>query len=398
MGPILAETDNLLTLYRHAVGTSRVPMILHDWCALAGIAACLEDRVYMEKLAKPLSPSLWTFLIAPSACGKGTAIEELMGYIQHTPINLFYGEVTAQALKKRMSGKPKEGQRSKAKQFLVNEEAAACIRSGSLAQDFIVHMTANYKVPRGIALRASTLTHGDMAVYDQCINWLLGSTIEWAVDAIPRDAIEGGFLGRLLPVVIDTYDPKNKGKGIRPPDYNEVSEFLVEKFQELCEVEGEMAFSLQAEELYQRWDTTREIPKDERLRATYVRMDDNVRKLSMVFTKAEDLRLKVIKERHLKLAIDAASRLMPGAVKLLHASSITDRTKDYETVLRLLRRHKGIIRHSVLLQRMAGYGVDKIGVMKALDMVKHVGKLTEHTIRTDSGRPAKGYSFRERWT
>lgn len=394
----LRETDNLLALYQHAVGSSRIPVVLHQWCAISGIAACLEDRVYLEKLKKPLPPSLWIFLLAPSAVGKGTAIEELMEYLAPTPINLFYGEVTAQALKKHMNGKNKSGEsHHRSKQYLVNEEAAACIRSGNLAQDFIMHMTANYKVPRGIAYRASTLSSGNMAVYDQCINWLLASNIKWATDAIPNDAIEGGFLGRLLPVVVDDYDPRNKQKGTRPDDYDEVHHVLLDKFMQLCEVEGEMHMTEAAQQMHDDWDEHRVLPTDERLRATYVRMDDNVLKLSMVFAKAEDYKARAIKERHMQLAIRACSKLMPAAVKLLTASSVTERTKDYSVVLNFLKKHKGIIRHSILLQRMSAYGIDKIGMMKALDMVKHTGKLTDHVIKTESGRTARGYSFKERW-
>jgi hypothetical protein len=399
---ILHETDNLLALYEHAIGTSRVPKVLHQWCAVAGVAACLEDRVFVEKLDNPLNPSLWTFLIAPSACGKGTAIKELMKYIgplnAEGHINLYYGDVTAQALKKVMSGKPKqETPHHRSKQFLVNEEAAACIRSGGLARDFIVHMTANYDIPPGIAYKASTLTNGAMATYDQCINWLLGSNIQWAVDSIPKDAIDGGFLGRLLPIVIDDYDPRNKGRGERPPDFEDVQYVLHERFKELCEIRGQFRVSNLARECHDRWDQTREIPKDERLRATYVRMDDNVWKLAQSFSAAERPQDLLIKERHMEQAIKAATSLLPGAIKLLNASAVTERTKDYEIVLKLLKKHKGPIRHSVLMQRLAGYGIDKMGMMRAIEMVKHVGKLTEGTVKGDSGRSSKVYRFRERW-
>ena len=399
---ILQETDNLIELYRHSIGTTRVPMALHDWSVIAGIAACLEDRVWVEKLQKKLAPNLWIFMIAPSAAGKGSAIEELMDYIgpldREHHLNLYYGPVTAQALKKRMAGRPKDDTtHHRSKQFLVNEEASECIRSGNMAQDFIVSMTAQYRIPRGIVYRTETLTNGSANIADPCINWLLGSNIEWAIKSIPQDLLNGGFLGRVLPVVIPNYDPKNKMKGQRPPDYEDVKYLLAQRFEELCCTEGEMSVGRRAMELHDRWDDQREVPKDDRLRATYVRMDDNVWKLSMVFAKAEDVRIKQIGERHMHLAIKACERLIPGAKQLLNASGVTVRTQDYDTTFKVIKKHGGVIKHSILLQRLASHGIDKWGMMKALDMMEHAGQLKKHTIPSAGTRTAKGYSLMARW-
>lgn len=399
---ILSTTDNLLTLYRHAIGTTRVPMALHDWCAIAGIAACLEDRVWIPKLGDKLFPNLWTFMFAPSAAGKGTAIKELMKYIgplsNEGHLNLFYGPVTAQAFKKRMAGKPKDGEpHHKSKQFLVNEEAAECIRSGSMAQDFIVSMTAQYSIPQGVVYRTETVTNGQANIYDGCINWLLGSNMDWAIKAIPQDLLNGGFLGRILPVIISDFDPRNKKKGKRPDDYEEVFGYLREAFEELTEIEGEIHVTRRAIELHDRWDEQRKIPNDDRLRATYVRMDDNVWKMSQVFAVAEDHQNPSVCERHMQQAINASTALIPGAKLVLDAAGVTNRTIEYELLLKIMRNHGGVIRHSVLMQRCAAQGIDKYGMLKALDMMDHAGKLQKHTIPSAGSRTAKGYSIKARW-
>lgn len=391
---VLRQTDNLIAIYQYAIGSSRVPVQLHQWCALSGIAACVEDHVYVEKLGKPLSPQLWVFLIAPPASGKGTAIKELMSYMISAEVNYIYGEVTAQALLKRTAGKPKEGGRERSKVFLVNEEAANCIHNGPQARDFITQMTALYELPRGVLYHKDAVTSGAFTTHDLTINWLLGSNMKWAVDSIPREAIELGFLGRILPIVIDERDIDRDDKTIalRPDDFDECRKVLAERFGELRTVGGEFGVSKLARAFHRDWELERKMPKDDRLAATYTRMDDNVWKLAMVFSLADSIEL-LIKERHIRQAINATEGLIPSAVKMMNAASVTERTRSAWDVERILKDHAGWLKHTALLQRCHRNGLDAFGMKVGLDSLEGRGKLEKRRYENATKRGGICYRF-----
>lgn len=384
---ILRHTDNLVALYTHAVGQTEVPIVLHQWCCLAAIAACVEDRVYVMKHHKPLDPSLWIMLLGPSAVGKGQAItKEMMPYLEAVGVNTFFGEVTAQALMKRMSGR-----KGNAKVFLVNEEAAVCIRYGPAAKDFLTHMTGIYQMPPGLTYRKAALSSGDMKATGININWLLGSTLEWAIDSIPREAIEGGFLGRILPVMVPynlevrIADPK------RPPDYVAVRKTILRRFARLRELSGEMKVSKQARALHDHWYHTREIPTDPRLLPTWKRMDDNVWKLSQVYVLAEDEEM-LLCERHMEMGIKASERLLPGAERLLEAASITPGTKATEAAKEILMGH-GMMKHYELSRLMHARGFSRRDQEEALRQLKDMGRLEMMRYKPLRGKPGMKYQW-----
>jgi hypothetical protein len=392
----LHRDSNLLDLYEYSIGKRQSPMILHRWCAIAGIAACLEDRVWVPKMGKPLNPSLWIMLIAPSAIGKGDAIGELMDYMRSAKVNTFYGEVTAQSLMKAMSGDPKKGLGHRAKIFLVNEEAAMCIRYGLAAKDFLIHMTGMYKVPKGMPLRKEALSSGRYAIHDPCINWTLGSTMEWAVDSIPREAIEGGFLGRLLPVIADYNLDERIPRPERPHNLRRIQRWLHERFRELRELCGEFEISDQALEIHAEWYMKRKSPVDERLIPTWIRRDDNVWKMAQNLAVADRPKLRILAQ-HMRQAILITEALEPASRLLLRAASSTDRTKDMTTIEKMLKKAK-VIKHSVLMQKCSAYGIDKRGMVAAIDMLQTMGRVKAVREAGHRGPPALVYQYITRHT
>ena len=104
---ILEETKNLIRLYLHHAGDSEIPPEFHLWCCVSMIAACVANRIWLEKFrGKPLYPNLYTALLGPSGIGKGEAIDTALQFVKDNPrVNVYNGKASPQHLIARL-GKP----------------------------------------------------------------------------------------------------------------------------------------------------------------------------------------------------------------------------------------------------------------------------------------------------
>lgn len=387
---ILEQTNHLLLLYRHHIGKTEVPIVLHDAACLAGIAAACEDRIWFEKFkGSRLTPSLYTFLVAPSAIGKGDACDRIMTYVSELPINNYVGMITAEKMLERMSGTPKKGEDDvkRSKIFLVQEELAMCVGTGPQAFNFVKHMTGLYKRGQG-KIEKATVTGANATIYKQNINWLAGTTTKWMTTSIPQDAIEGGFIGRLYGVSVDYNLDLRYVRPIYPPDYDEVVEHLHKRFRKISRLEGQFKMSAKAAALEEHWYKNRPAPTDESMIPTFKRQHDMVLKMSMIFSLCESYDF-IIRNRHFIQGRDTIMASEKTIRAILHASSTnTGGTNGVEIARDIIHKSKKIQRSTLMLM-VARKGLDKRALDSALDTL-----MTENSIKTYTEPRAHGPAAR----
>jgi len=310
---ILDETTDLVHLYKHHVGLSEVPVDLHVWAAIAGIAACVADRVWIMKLGKKLTPALYTMMVTSSAAGKGGAVDVLTPYLEELDaVNMYSGVITAQKLIQMMAGPKikkhvaKETAPSElvvkepSKIFLVTEELGWCLGTGPPAIEFIRTMTGIYN--KSNKIQKATVTRGRAVIHHASLNWFAGTTIQWLVDSLPKNAIEGGFIGRLIIIDSDRDVRIRHRDAIFPPDRDEVIAHLMKRFRRLTTVEGEFRVTKEARQIEDQWYYSRPEPDDVRLIPIWRRQHDHMLKLAMVLSLSESHDLRIMR-RHMMAAV-----------------------------------------------------------------------------------------------
>jgi hypothetical protein len=317
------------------------------------IAACAGERIwYTKHRGSKLLPNLYTFMLGPSGLGKDTAVNDSMKFLKHIPtIKLYAGKATAAHVIDYLSNSNKNGP---AKIYLVTPEMAMSVGSGSLADDFVKLMTALY-TSSNYPITEGTRTSGTHVLTDPCINWTSGSTEEWMMRCLTRDAIEGGFFARVLPIRAN-YDFANRiYKIIYPDDYEEVVDHIHARITILSRLAGEFAMTREADMIAEHWFMNRDIPEDDSLIPSWQRAESMILKVAMIFSLADNLELGdlIINKEHLIRAQRLIQEVHKNVPYFLTLAARGPETEYVERVASVIRRAKSIPRY-ILMRAMSG--------------------------------------------
>lgn len=383
---ILDDTNHMLYLFRHLCGESEVPQRFYDWTFLTAIAAAVQDRVWVEKFeGDRLTPNLYTFLVGPSGLGKSTAIKRVMPFLnQLDNVPSHIGPITGAALNALLAGsKNKPGM---GKILLIQDELAMCIGSGEMAFDFIKALTGIYSPTA--KMQKATLSGGLITIKNASINWVAGTTVEWMVKTIPREAIKGGFIGRLFPVC-ETYNyNKRVPRPTSPPDAEEVREHLMVRFQQLANLKGKMKLTKKARAVLDHWYMTRPEPENDNMASIWQRQHDMVYKVSTIYSLCVDYSL-VIKSDMVSQAIEDVSRAEEDAKVVIRAADATETSDVIDVVRRIILRSR-YLPESALMKECTKRGISKRAMNDALDALE-----TERAIHFRTRKLVTGSS--QRW-
>jgi len=394
--PVTLQTTNLIKLYEHLVGKSEVPTQFHLWCCLATIAACVQDRVWVEKFkGSRLTPNLYVVLLGPSGCGKGKAIDIATAFVQHLKrVNMYRGKSTAPFLIDYMGRRRKvasgESVLENPKLFLVTPELSMSVGSGPFADDFIKLMTELFTGGEYL-FQAGTRTRGNVTIRGHCINWLGGTTREWFVQSLSRDAIEGGALARIVLVPADYDFALRYVRPVVPPNYEWLQEHIQARFLLLTALQAQpFAMTTDAREVEEQWYYERKAPEDDALYPTFRRQHDLLLKLSMLLALADGGEL-IITRPHVvaaKTLVSAAEHAVPDVVSL---ASMPPEAGGFIMVRDTIQR-LGRVRRSVLTQKCSRRGIS------AAKIDEHVRTLrAANIIRMFHAERATWYEWKRRW-
>lgn len=402
----LDETRDWCELYLHQIGTSEVPRNFHFWASMSLLAAAVGDRVWIEPDAgRKIFPNLYVFLIGPSGSGKEQAVMGAAKLGTHEPIlDLFMGRATRQYLLDYLTkdGPMEDGMRyaHNPHLYLVTEELGSAIRAGDLGHDLISFMTEFYTgKPVG---QDGTRGSGMVTLYNPCFNWLAGTTDEWLIRAVDRDAIEGGFFARVIAVRGRRNYKERCPQIVYPPDRDEVREHLKWRVSQYALLRGGFRFTPAAQALHDEWYMQRAEPADSLEEPGFNRSDEMVFRLSLLLRLSEiDL---VVDDHgqgamisphvdvcHFTEALHLWEGLAADMPATMRKASATERSNVVDVVGEILQRSKAID-HSTLLKRVGNRGMDHAMLQSAIATLKERGEITEELVKT-AGRPRKVYRW-----
>ncbi len=372
------DSSSFVDLYMHAIGTSEIPLIYHQWCSLFTISACVADRVWYRKFElSRLTPNLYLMLLGPSGNGKGGALSFSERLIRDTPtIKVWNGMITAPRLIDKL-GKPTKDERGRkvlanSKIVLLTPELATSVGEGLMARKFVTLMTALFEGHAN--WDEGNRTAGDIEIKDCSIVWGAGTTSQWCVECLPKSAIDSGFLARSV-IANAEYDyNKRIPKPSVPDDFFEVYQQLQIRCLTFAAISGEMSMTPPASRIHDEWYMTRPQEHEVALEAAWHRDDDLCLKLSMLLSLAESPLDMTIETRHLV----AAQRLIVKAHKGLPALLAQASQTPESEVINIIRndiKKAGTITHRSLMQRMGARGKRARDVRDATLQLRGMGEI-----------------------
>jgi hypothetical protein len=380
----LDDTGNFIKLYRHMVGKSEVPQQFHLWTCLSLLAACAGERYWIEKFrGSKLYPNLYVVLLGPSGCGKGVAIDLATRLVQDNPeVNTYRGKTTGQYLIQHLGTRTKtsDGRQllENARMYLLTPELAMSVGSGTLADDFIKIVTELY-TGGDYLFQYGTRTHDNVTMRGHVINWLGGSTKEWFIQALTRDAVEGGALARMV-LIPAKYDCAVRyPEPILPHDHEFIKQHLEARVMMIIHGDGGLFVKTdEARLIEEQWYHSRDVPGDDVLMPTWRRQHDLMLKLAMLLSLADGGDL-VIRKSHMAAAKQMSHAAQVAVPSIITLASLPPEHAGYQFVRDFIKK-AGKVQRQTLTTRCAKRGIMAARLDEFLKML-----LGEHVITKKKG-------------
>lgn len=345
------------------------------WSSLAAISAVMKKNVYMDRFYYKLYPNIYVFLVAKSGLRKSNPVTLAKKLVQETgATRVIAGRNSIQSVLKDL------GKAHTVPNGPVVKNAAGFMVSGELASFLI-------KDPEALTIltdlydtfanepewRNSTKTQGVDTLKEPCIT-LLGATNEdHFQDAVPQNAIGGGFMGRTLVVyegmrrsINDLLDPPKVVPNI--PD-------LVCYLKEISQLTGQFVLCQDARDVYRPWYQEISIAPHNDKTGSIERLGDTVLKVSMLLSLSDSLSLE-IKSKHMNEAIYRCEECLAGLQQVTMGAGKSDLAQVTALILKhLIKRPDHKATRKQLLSAYWGE-VDSITLDRVMETIINAGAAT----------------------
>ena len=374
-------TTDFLSLYVHHAGQSEVPPQFHYFAGVSLLAATVSDRVWLmrDSGGTRIYPNLYVFLIGPSGSGKERAITTAAKLAEdHPSMGLLASTgITKQYLIDHVTRPRPTGEDHRNIVYLVTEELGMSIPSKELGKELIKFMTGHY-IRSTVPLREGTRTHGPKVLPPLCLNWLAGTTDEWLLQAVEKDAILGGFFARVLGIRGRRTGTPRCANILYPADRKEVARQLKLRVEMYTTLRAQFIKSYEAILWYNQWYESYEVrptPTDPLLEAAFNRTDEMVHRLAMILKLSSmddipgyftDVQIEV---EYFQEAARLWTALMEGVPETVRKAVSTRESGDADTLLEMIRRAR-TMDHSTLLRRARNHGMNAERVGRAIETLR----------------------------
>ena len=322
--------------------TSEPPTVFHFMSSFTLLGAALERNVYFDKGFYRVYPNVATVLIAPTGkCRKTSATNIALKLAREVGLNVLSDRLTPEALVDGLMG------REAATGIVYAPELAVFLGRSKYLEGMVPLLTTLFDAPD--RWHSKTIGRGDSKLAHVALSFLGASTIEWFVEALPREAFSGGFMSRLLFVVQEDTD---RTFALPERMRGETWEGLREQLQDLMELRGEVTLDNAARSWYLKWyeKHQKETVEDEKFAGYHERKPDHMLRMAMLLRMAENQSKQVL-PRDFEVSLemlDWLEKWLPKAFGIVAASQVGG---FQQKILTLLYKHGGELPHSVLLKK-----------------------------------------------
>jgi hypothetical protein len=295
---------------------SESPRRYYYWATLAAIACVVRDQVWLDKFMYKLYPNIYVLIVGKSGLRKGPPVnlaKALVKAIDNTKIITGRASIQAviaelaRAYTRESGGVPLTG----AAAGLFSSEFASFLISDPQALTILTDLYDGHYNPEWVNM---TKISGQEKLKAPCITMLGASNEIHLKDAIPDNAMGGGFLARTFIIYADKKSSVNplldKPTGLLPWDT------LVSQLRAISQTKGEFTWTPEGKELYRAWYSKfSEQDNSDDNTGTLERIHDHILKTAMLISLSRkpdlELRFSDIEE-----AIRACQDFVPGAKRV----------------------------------------------------------------------------------
>ena len=373
---------SFLDLYLYTAGKSEVPTIWHEWGCFSLLAACVNDAVWYEKFkGEKLYPNLYLAIVGPSGSGKGIAMGHASRFVKgNKSVFRYRGKLSGAGLADILARKEAHeaswsGERPTV--WLVLPELASSVGTGNLANDFIKRLTDVFNGEADIyreATRTMIADGRDIEYQLPLVNTFFGSTVEWLIECVTKDAIASGFFARML-VIDGRFDPNVRVTDPTfPSDVDAVVDELKQRIKSIQRLEGVFALDDKAAALRDRWYQNRPVPDDDRMLPLWKRADDLILKLAMILSPVVQFGVgdKVITGSAWRTAhnyVREAERSLP---MVMRQAARAEQTGNLEAIADMIRK-AGRLPHTAALKKANHRGIHAVEFKMHIEALKGRG-------------------------
>ena len=296
---------------------SESPRKYYYWSTLAAIAAIVKSNVYLDKFYYKLYPNIYVLLVGRSGLRKGPPVnlaKNLVSTVNNTRI--FAGRISIQGMISSLSKAEtkKEGgpPQTDASGALFASEFASFIIQDASALTILTDLYDGHYNPEWSYMLRNSPTE---KLKSPCLTMLGASNENHIKDAIPTNAVGGGFIARTFIIY------SNKKSGInsltdRPADSIPLH-MLTSRLAEISKVKGEFLWSQKGKDLYNAWYTKyQELEQmEDDTTGTMERLHDHILKAAMLISLSRKLD-RVLEYEDIEEAIRACQDFVPGAKRI----------------------------------------------------------------------------------
>jgi hypothetical protein len=356
----LIPSTGFLRDYVEYTRETEPPTVFHFFAALTVLGATLGRRVHFPKGSGDMYPNICVVFVAPPGkCKKTTACNIATSLLRTIGGNVLADKATPEAI---IEGLKAMG--SNATGLIYAREWSVFLGRQQYMDGMVPMLTDLFDCPD--TWTSSTIVRGVVTLNNVAISHLACTTIDWMQKGISKDAMDGGFMSRLLFVI--QYDTP-RSFSIPPPLNPTTRKSLVAYLLTLQQCKGAMSLTPDAFAYYDKWYTDRSKSAsaiEKYLTGYFERKPDRLLQLSMVLALAEDPKQMVIDTPLLKQAnaiLGYLEQFMPDVFTALDATMVGDAQTQ---LLSQIRNAGGAISHSRWL-RMNTSKMDSQSFRKYVD-------------------------------
>lgn len=367
----IVPPDSMLREYIEFVQVSEAPDTFHLFCLLSVMSHLVGRRVWFQLGTKPIFPMLSVFLVSPAGqARRSSAIKLALDLGREAGASVIQDQMTPEGLVATLQ--------TRSSLLVVADEAATLLSKREYMGDMPAMLCTLLDAPDAYQ---RTLKGTFVSIPQPSVNALIGCAPEWILSAMPKTALGGGLLSRMLVV----YEPARKCLIPLPEDL--VSNELIDKMR------GHLVIRLRqvTDVMWGRVGLDGEAK--ERFRLAYAEANEALGgasdKMAVYFSRKADhllrlaLLLHIAKEEQGAINVDTLERallllrLIESGMEVAYRQAGLEKPGQLQTrILSALDRGGGRLQRSELLKRVCDV-MDAHQMNQVLETLKELGEVME---------------------
>jgi len=377
---LLPRTGWFRAYHEYTLG-SEAPAPFHFAAALTVLGAALGRNVFFDKGFYHVYPNVATVLIAPTGkCRKTSATNVSLGLAREVGVRVLSDRITPEALVIGLGGQ------EDAIGLLYAPELAVFLGRQRYLEGMVPLLTSLFDAPEYWS--STTIGRGELKLHRVALSLLAASTVEWFVEALPREAFSGGFMSRLL-FIVQTDTDRTFALPVRPAGH--LLEKLREDLELMREVKGEVFMSSEATKWYEAWYAKHHKTgfTDEKFAGYHERKPDHLIRIAMIL-KIGSAQSLTLSPGDLEQSVHILNWLESSLPSIFKSVAETSQGVQHQRLLKQIEAAGGRISHSILLRRNqhimnARSFREAIETLKESECIKEIHSNLEHSYELRQG-------------